>query len=219
MTIAARIRRARVPRCKANFFLRLLEGIFDQMQLAGEAGSLYGIEENIRSAIADAKQLWKEAPALEQSKLFAELEIARQGTLAFDLSGITDELFWDTAEGRIYAALRDYAEHVENGGGLQHQLFALDASRGFAFIDVCRKRYDVALMNPPFGVAPPSVYRQFERIYPDSYTELYACFVERAVSLCQKGAVGAITSRGFLTMMRLTEWRRCIAIPRMSALL
>ena len=24
-------------------------------------------------------------------------------------------------------------------------------SRGFAFVDLCRKRYDVVIMNPPFG--------------------------------------------------------------------
>ena len=54
-------------------------------------------------------------------------------------------------EERIYDALRDYAEQAENGGGFQRRLFADDAARGFAFIDVCRKRYDVALMNPPFG--------------------------------------------------------------------
>ena len=47
------------PAEERGLFLRLLETIFDKMQLAGEAGSLLKIEEEIRSAIAEAKQLWK----------------------------------------------------------------------------------------------------------------------------------------------------------------
>ena len=137
------------PAAERGVFLLLLETIFDKMQLAGEAGSLLKIEEEISSAITEAKKLWKAGPQLEQPKLFGELEPAKQKELTIDLSGITDEQFWDSAESRIYDALRDYAEQAENGGGFQRRLFAEDAARGFAFIDVCRKRYDVMMMNPP----------------------------------------------------------------------
>ena len=71
--------------------------------------------------------------------------------MRLDLSGITDEQFWERAEQRIYDALEAYAEQAENGGGFQRRLFADDAAQGFAFIDLCRKRYDVVVMNPPFG--------------------------------------------------------------------
>jgi 23S rRNA G2445 N2-methylase RlmL len=30
-------------------------------------------------------------------------------------------------------------------------MFADDAAQGFAFIDLCRERFDVVVMNPPFG--------------------------------------------------------------------
>ena len=43
-------------------FAFLLETIFDRMTLADEAGSLLQIEEEIRTAIEDAKRLWKKAP-------------------------------------------------------------------------------------------------------------------------------------------------------------
>ena len=43
-------------------FAFLLEKIFDRMTLAGEAGSLLRIEEEIRTAIADAKRLWQARP-------------------------------------------------------------------------------------------------------------------------------------------------------------
>ena len=81
-----------------------------------------------------------------------------------DVTGITDETFWEQAEERIYAALQTYAEQAENGGGYQRRLFADDAARGFAFIDLCRKRFDVALMNPPFGNPQTQLLDLFRRM-------------------------------------------------------
>ena len=58
-------------------------------------------EEEIRASIADAKRLWKQGPRHEQASLFAEPgEKARQGEMRLDLSGITDEQFWERAEHR-----------------------------------------------------------------------------------------------------------------------
>ena len=43
--------------------------------------------------------------------MFAEsVEQADQGEMRLDLSGITDEQFWERAEQRIYDALEAYAE-------------------------------------------------------------------------------------------------------------
>ncbi|MGL5018979.1 MAG: hypothetical protein ACRDBP_12660, partial [Luteolibacter sp.] len=45
----------------------------------------------------------------------------------------------------------------------QRRLFAEDAARGFAFIDLCRQRYDVVLMNPPFGESSERCVKYFDR--------------------------------------------------------
>lgn len=191
-----------------NVFLPLLEKIFEKMTLAGEAGSLLKIEEEIRSAVAEAKQKWREGPKLEQPKLFGELEPAKQKELTIDLSGITDEQFWDTVENRIYDALRDYAEQAENGGGFQRRLFADDAARGFAFIDVCRKRYDVALMNPPFGDCTDSAKSMIFAAYGRERIELGGCFITRfTAQLTSEGKLGVIANRTLLFAASLEEWR------------
>lgn len=189
-----------------GIFLPLLEAIFDKMKLAGEAGSLLKIEEEIRSAISDASKLWKKGPHLEQAKLFRELEPAKQKEL--DLTGITDEKFWVRVEERMYVALRDYAEQAENGGGFQRRLFAEDAARGFAFIDVCRKRYDVVLMNPPFGEpavkSKPYIFSHFAI----SKYDLASAFAHRAADcLCHQGVVGSLTNRSIFYGQALERWR------------
>ena len=195
-----------------NIFRLLLEAVFDKMQLAGEAGSLLKIEEEIRSAVSDAKRLWKERPHPEQARLFGDLEPAMLKQLKMDLSGITDEQFWGRAEERIYTALRDYAQEAENGGGFQRQLFADDAARGFAFIDVCRKRYDVALMNPPYGDTTGEAGEYVETNYPISKYDLYSVFVESfSERLGDAGMLGALTSRTGFLLSRLRGWRLKVA--------
>ena len=209
------------PERERGVFLRLLETIFDKMQLAGEAGSLLKIEEEIRSAIEEAKQAWEQLQN-RPAELFSTSELnagSKQQELAADLRPLTSD-FWTSAESRLLAALRDYAEQAENGGGFQRRLFAEDAARGFAFIDVCRKRYDVVEMNPPFGVATPPVFAQLKMKMPSTYTELYASFVDQGLAMTNaKGRVGAITSRAFLYISRLETFRQNRLQSRIDTLL
>jgi hypothetical protein len=197
------------PEAERGVCLRLLEAIFDKMQLAGEAGSLLKIEEEIRSAIEEARDAWQKL-ATRPPELFTTTEMSgargqwsvaggqNPEPLTTDHQSLTTD-FWERIEERIYAALRDYAEQAENGGGFQRRLFAEDAARGFAFIDVCRKRYDVALMNPPFGLPTPTVEEFAKERFEHTWQDIYGCFFERTLELTKPsfGYVGAITPKSF----------------------
>jgi hypothetical protein len=218
------------PAAERAVCLRLLEAIFDKMQLAGEAGSLLKIEEEIRSAIEDARDAWQKL-ATRPPELFTTTELNQLST-APELTGLEQAVsslttdprhlttdFWERIEERIYAALRDYAEQAENGGGFQRRLFAEDAARGFAFIDVCRKRYDVALMNPPFGRGTVEVEGWCKAKYENAYIDIYACFVTRcSAMLLETGCLGAITARSFFNAVTLERFRMDI-IPRLQVLI
>ena len=193
--------------------------IFDKMRLAGEAGSLLKIEEEIRELVHNTKLRWAETYRFDQSpaEFFTKAEIAAfskskkssDPELDIDFAGIADEEFWDKAEERIYAALRDYAEQAENGGGFQRRLFAEDAARGFAFIDVCRKRYDVALMNPPFGDPSLASKTYLGSTYRDCAGDVDAGFITRALCLLvPEGQIGAIVTRTQFFKSTLANWRR-----------
>lgn len=180
----------------------LVEQVFDKMQLAGEAGSLLKIEEEIRDIIAEAKSKWgalRDAPkqiALELPGL--KSAPAEQLELELDLSGITNEQFWNKAEEKVYQTLKEYAESAGNGGGYQKRLFAEDAARGFAFIDVCRKQYECVVMNPPFGESPEGVLTLLKRTYILGRPDAYACFMFRAINILNKrGRCGCLSSRTF----------------------
>jgi hypothetical protein len=190
-------------------FAFLLEKVFDQMTLAGESGSLLRVEDEIRTAIADARTLAQGQSAPRQTQLFVGDEPS--GQTDFDLRGLNDEQFWQKAEQRIYAALEAYAEQAENGGGFQRRLFAADAAQGFAFIDLCRKLYEVVVMNPPFGESSVLWKSAFEDFYPNTRHNLYAAFVERGISrLTSTGLLGAITSRTGFFLTRFERWRQTL---------
>jgi hypothetical protein len=207
--------------------------VFEKMKLAGEAGSLLKIEEEIKDAVAAAKKQWEESPKQEQLLLFPE-NAPRRDPARYDFSDLkqprrsvnqstaaslptayrllpTD--FWEQAEDRILDALKDYAEKAENGLAVRRRLFAEDTARGFAFIDLCRKRYDVVLMNPPFGEPAKLSKTLIEKSFPRTKNDVYAAFVERGLNLLQKGGMlGAITSRTGFFLSSFTKWREEILL-------
>ncbi len=193
-------------------FQRLLEAVFEKMQLAGEAGSLLKIEEEIQTAIAEARTRWKAGPRLTQGLLFGGGDpTTAQDEL--DLSGVTDELFWERVEDRIYAALGEYAAQAESTG-YSRRLFAEDTAKGFAFIEICRKRYEAVVMNPPFGACTSMAKRFIEEDYPFSRSDIYGAFIERGVGLLEmRGFIGAITNRTGFFLKAFRQWREDFILP------
>jgi hypothetical protein len=187
---------------------QIVETIFEKMKLAGEAGSLLKIEEDIRNAVDDAKRQWQEEGKPEQLSIPAFGRQPKQLGMRFDVKGITNERFWEQAEDRILEALKDYAERAANGHAVRRQLFAKDTARGFAFIDLARKRYDVVLMNPPSGNPPTEARAYLSSNYPKLWADIYAAFVERIAGMLVKaGRLGAITSRTFLALSSFEKLR------------
>ena len=196
---------------------QIVENVWDAMELAGEAGSLLKIEEQITEWVKDGKKQWQAMPKAQQMVLFESPATygtkPRQGELELDVSGISDEDFWEQAEERIYTALREYAERSNAHGRLTQRLFADDAARGFALIHVCRNQYDICLMNPPFGEKPAPASRYLVCNYPAGKNDIYGCFLERMIKLLGPcGLVGAITSRTWMFLPRRLDIRTSIIL-------
>jgi hypothetical protein len=188
----------------------IVRRVFDAMNLAGEAGSLLKIEEEIADTIAEAKKKWIEGPTALQLPLF-EIDSVRKDKAARPLlvAGIDDSTFWDDIEERIYLALRKYADAAVAATGLRLRLFTGEVSKGFAFLDLIRKKYDVVLMNPPFGdcteEAKPLIFASYGR----ERIELGGCFVTRfSQRLAGNGKLGVIANRTLIISATLSIWRK-----------
>ncbi|MBK7235805.1 MAG: Eco57I restriction-modification methylase domain-containing protein [Sterolibacteriaceae bacterium] len=196
------------PQVLGELFQRMVE----EMRLAGELGSLLKIDGVLQSAVAKARtQFVREQK--EPQVLLPGFDRPRKAQLEFDLSGVSDESFFDSAEERIVHALQEYAASAPAVMSVRRQLFADDAAHGIAFIDLSRKRFDVVLMNPPFGAASLAAKKEFESAYPRTKNDVYAAFVERGIELLHPtGYLGAITSRTGFFLSSFQKWREEILL-------
>jgi hypothetical protein len=173
---------------------QMVAAIFDEMKLAGEAGSLLKIEQEITGLVAAAKKQWEKEPKAKQLELF-DADVVKERQLEFDLSGITDQQFFLQAEETIYEALLKFASETSEGG-FRRKLFTGDAEKGFALIALCNVKHDVILMNPPFGEPVDSSQQYLRREYDKDRNDIMACFLTRTAELLQIGGrLGVISSR------------------------
>ncbi|MEW8410575.1 MAG: BREX-1 system adenine-specific DNA-methyltransferase PglX [Candidatus Thiodiazotropha sp.] len=196
-------------RLKPPLLGQLVEVVFDRMQLAGEAGSLLRIEEDIQAAIDTAREQWLSGPTPEQEELFPETARDKQNEMSFNFSGVTRDSFWVQAEEKILQSLDEYAEEIQGGKGQGRRLFAEDASQGFAFVDICRRKFDVVVMNPPFGYAAAKSRSYIDKTYPAAKYDVLAAFIEMAMHRTHShGRIGAITSRTVFYTEFFRAWRK-----------
>ncbi|HKW22689.1 MAG TPA: DNA methyltransferase [Ktedonobacterales bacterium] len=207
----------------------LVVHVWEEMKLAGEAGSLLKVEAALREEIAKAKRAWLATGGGNvQMTLFEQARPPRQQVLSF--TGVSDVAFYECeAEPRVLDALRRFAEAASEapadvaqaatgeiadiGELYTRRLFAEDAARGFALIELLERRYSVVLMNPPFGQLSIPSKAYIERQYPRTKNDLYAAFVERGLELLDPGGrLGAITSRTGFFLTSFQKWREEIVL-------
>ncbi len=198
----------------------LVKSIWTEMRLAGEAGSLLKIEERIEREVARAKTAWKvwtidmKRQLLPQGDLFSRSrQLSLKDMLGYDVADVGEATEWEGMEARLLSALKGFAEAAQAENGTGKRLFADDAAAGFAFIDLCRKRYDAVLMNPPFGESATGAKQYITDEYPRTKNDLAAAFIEMGLRRLEEGGfVGAITTRTIFFLSSHTKFREEIML-------
>lgn len=114
---------------------------------------------------------------------------------------------WQHAEVRLREALSEFAQAAKST--YQGRLFAQDALQGLRLIDLCREVFDVVVMNPPFGLPAAETKEYLTTAYPDTWKDIYAAFIERALQLLNaKGMLGAITPSMWQYSRQLRDLRQ-----------
>ncbi len=202
--------RVRVTKAMAESLSDLVRTVWEKMQLAGEAGSLLKIEEELQDAIRRGQEEWEERLPLFRYAEYRLGEEPKEQLLRFVPGEVGGEgaTFWDKAESLVRQALDELVSFASAGGRFQRRLFVEDAKQGLGFVDVCRQRYDVVLMNPPFGESSKPARGLLEKQYPRTKNDLYAAFVEMGLRrLHPGGLLGAITSRTGFFLSSFQKWR------------
>ena len=111
------------------------------------------------------------------------------------------------ADGRIRGVLSRFVSDAAGDATPRRRLFVDDTAQGLGLLAIAERRFDVALMNPPFGLTTSGAYAYIRNEYPGAHNDVFATFVARAKELAPTGLIGAITSRGFLVAPRMDEFR------------
>lgn len=118
---------------------------------------------------------------------------------------------WEQIESDLRTALAKFAQAAKST--YQGRLFAQDALQGLRIIDLCREKFDVVVMNPPFGALASGTKDQLTKAYPRSKNDLLAIMVERGLELLRPGGrIGAITSRTCFFLSSFQKWREEIVL-------
>ncbi|WP_295432661.1 BREX-1 system adenine-specific DNA-methyltransferase PglX [uncultured Thiodictyon sp.] len=191
----------------------LVRALWQAMRPVGETGLLLRIDETIRRIVREARERSDGANRGTGPPLQGDLfdESPNWAGPRHDLSSLArDEAarFWTGAEERVVQALADYAAQAGEHERVLRRLFAEDAERGLALIDISRARYDVVLMNPPFGQPAEGTKDLLDADYPACGHEIYAMFFQRALEILEPhGRIGAITERDWLGQSSLRGLR------------
>ena len=193
---------------------RLLVKIWEKMQYAGEAGLLIKMEQEIEEEIEDLRKNWSKVNATQTAGLFDSEEkkaaiIAANEKMAKLGKKEVKAAFFATIVERLQEALHTVSSRLSEEEGYENTLFANDAVRGFAFIELCQKRYDVILMNPPFGEGSESTIPYLDAHYSCWCKNLVCAFFDRMQELlANDGLVGAIFDRTVLIKSSYEPFRK-----------
>lgn len=187
---------------------RLLDGIREHLALAAEAGSLLQAERELARLVAQEHAAWRaqRSPGT-QDVLFAELRKPEQQGL--DFADVTDDQFWNGVESSVERLLHEYANEAAGAEGAHRKIFARNGVEVLRFLDVLRRRYDVVLMNPPYGEPTPAIRSLLEADLKECGADIGCLFVRDAVErLAPAGSVGVLLSTASWFKPSFARWRQ-----------
>lgn len=191
---------------------RLLSTIWDKMQYVGEAGLLFKMEQEINDDIEYLRKNWSQVNRGRYGSLFdteeqrAHIEAANEARRR--LRENKEQFFSEIAQ-RLQEALLTLSAKLSEEEGYENALFSEDATRGFAFIDLCQKRFDCIVMNPPFGEGSEHTSGYLDSHYPAWCRNLVCAFFDRMQEmLTEEGKLGAIFDRTVMIKSSYEPFRK-----------
>ncbi|HZC06805.1 MAG TPA: BREX-1 system adenine-specific DNA-methyltransferase PglX [Ktedonobacterales bacterium] len=188
---------------------RVLAAMAGYLKDIRELGSLLRPEEELKRLIAEEHKRWEDAGRPQQAGLFVEYETPRQERLAFEQ--VSDETFWEQLSYRAEAAIQGFYDSARASGDLDEQIVAGEAQRGFTFLEMCQRRYDVVCTNPPYmGTRTMGAGLKIfiSKHYAAGKHDLYAAFVLRCLELVHTDAhLGMVTQQSWMFLQTFADLR------------
>jgi len=193
------------------YALNIIKGAVKRLHNLPEIGSLSRPEEDLKELIKKERERllsgWERNNG--QLEMFTEFLPPEQRELPFDK--VTDEQFWNGVLSRIMKALDEYYQQASEGGDTRAQIMIHEASKGFGFLEVCNKRYDVVATNPPYMGSKnmgKELKEYVQMTYPEGKRDLYAAFIQRNFEWAEKrGIIAMVTQQSWMFLKSFLNMR------------
>jgi len=200
----------------------LFKTIWENLQNVGELGSLIQVRESVTRVLdewvdrqAKAKGITrvlapKETGQLALGNIGMELELRQRRQMELERQVLEAEA--EQIRQELLAGLEDAAR---SGADPAQRLFAEDTARGLKLLEMLSRRYDIVVMNPPYGSFVPKVKDFINAAYKLTKNNIYSVFIDRATQLVRdEGYVGALVSSTFVNLKDFEKLRTEILLKR-----
>ena len=147
---------------------------------------------------------------IETLKLAGDLGIllrVEQLLTRANASGQIDYL--EPPEEKIRDALHRFVAEEGTRLTMRRRLFADDAVQGLGLLQTAEKKFDVILMNPPFGESTKGAGSNLTQLYPTWNRNIVCTFIARSAELCcTEGLIGAVVDRTVANKTTYADFRR-----------
>lgn len=212
---------------------KLFDALWKNLRYLGELGGLIRVDDDVSAILeqwvnekAEQQGLTKLLKTTEQKKdqlQFGDLvsDVVRQKAEQQELKRalLEDEAARIRAD--LLAGLDQVASQVSDNP--RQRLFAEGTARGLRLLELLSSRFDVIVMNPPYGsftklddADDDKAFKAYrESAFPSGYQDIYAAFIERATQLIEpEGYIGALVSSTFKTNKGHAKFRTEILLKR-----
>jgi hypothetical protein len=202
---------------------RLFKTLWDNLQHVGELGSLVQVREGVGQVLddwVDAQAKDKGLTKLIRRKATAQQELGsfltdsdRQKARQLELERKVFETEATQLQQELLVAIEEAA--AQSAADPAERLFAEDTARGLKLLQMLARRYDIAVMNPPYGSFVPKVKEFVKAAYRLTSNDIYAAFIDRGTQLTEpEGYVGALVSATFKNLTTFEKLRTEILLKR-----
>jgi hypothetical protein len=190
--------------------VRAWKELFREMEDIGQVGSLLRVEERFRQILRDYKPPTVSGLGQPHQENLPGIPTPPRQMSFGETSGSNG---WSPRRtlGEMVNELHSFARQALKEKDVNAKTFASEVEKTLGFLDVFLQKYDVVVMNPPYGSTTNSAKKFISQAYKISKNDLYLAFIERSIQLTHgNGYVGALTSKTFMTLQRAYLFRKGI---------
>jgi SAM-dependent methyltransferase len=191
---------------------KIFKTLFEKLNHTNELGSLLKVREPFEALLESRRTKHTQAhfaqnniPSVQaNSSALESAKPAIGGTAAQQMMIIPKKTTFEEMLNELETFERECLERQDIGS----LIFAAEAEKSTGLLSLLSQKYDVILMNPPYGGMPKKCKEYAKKNYPKTHHDYSAAFIEQAVNLIEPGGyVGGLVSRSFM-FLKSYQWLR-----------